>query len=293
MTEPWVTVIIPCFDGEEFISEAIESVLGQTYQNWDLIVVDDGSTDSSLGLLKKFAADYPRQIRVLSGPNRGACHARNWAIAEAEGGLVALLDADDVWHPQKLETQVHYLVTHPDVLGVTTGYSLWGQESHPPANERYFDWSRTELIDWAMLGRSAPALCSTLLVSRAAVIESGGFDVDLVSFAEDLDLAWRLSAVGRMASINALLVRVRLSDSQIHRNSEAMLRGIALFYRKLSASHPRLSQRGLARIEVYRLLIEAKNSAPNKRPKLIFGLLFKYPADLVRFGARRHRWLVL
>src|SRR5256885_2307872 len=96
---------MPLFNEEQYVDEAIRSVLTQTFQNLELLVVDDGSTDHSLAIASKYASSDPRVIVVPSKENRGSAAARNEGIRLTRGKYVAFLDADDVYHPRKLELQ--------------------------------------------------------------------------------------------------------------------------------------------------------------------------------------------
>lgn len=100
--KPLVTVVIPCYNTEDFIGRAIESALAQTYPNVEVVVVDDGSTDGSLDVLRSFGD----RIRWTTGPNRGASAARNRGIELARGELIQFLDADDTLHPEKIQVQI-------------------------------------------------------------------------------------------------------------------------------------------------------------------------------------------
>jgi glycosyltransferase involved in cell wall biosynthesis len=109
---PLVSVVLIFFNAEKFIGQAIESVLSQTYRNWELLLVDDGSTDASSVIAGRYAFESPDKIRYLQHPghaNRGAPASRNFGMSRACGELIALLDADDVWLPHKLERQVSIL----------------------------------------------------------------------------------------------------------------------------------------------------------------------------------------
>lgn len=124
---PLVSVIIPFLNAEKFIHEAIESVFAQTYDNWELFLVDDGSTDASTEIARSYAPRYPEKVRYLEHrghQNRGISASRNLGIGSAKGKYVAILDADDVWLPQKLQQQVTLLQSHPDAA-MTYGPSLW------------------------------------------------------------------------------------------------------------------------------------------------------------------------
>lgn len=108
MVEGRVSIITPCYNGERFIGETIESVLGQTYANWEMLIVDDGSRDRTAAIASGYAAKDAR-IRLIRQKNGGTANARNNAIRQAEGRYIALLDADDLWEPDFLERQLEFM----------------------------------------------------------------------------------------------------------------------------------------------------------------------------------------
>ena len=114
---PRVSVLMPVYNCESYINKAIESVLDQTFQDFELIVVNDGSSDKS----GEIASSYP-QVRYFDRPHKGIPETRNFAVSKAEGELITFLDADDLWAPEKLEHQVKYLDEHPDcdIISVVT-----------------------------------------------------------------------------------------------------------------------------------------------------------------------------
>ena len=105
--ETLVSIIMPCHNGMPYISEAIESVLAQTYENWELLIVDDFSSDDSVKTIESFVSKYPK-IKLISKNNRceGAHHSRNLAIKASRGRFIAFLDCDDLWLPNKLDIQI-------------------------------------------------------------------------------------------------------------------------------------------------------------------------------------------
>lgn len=127
--DPLVSVIMIFLNAETFMAEAVESVIAQTYPNWELLLVDDGSTDKSTGMALDFANRFPRKIRYLEHPghvNRGMSATRNLGIGIARGELISFIDSDDVWKPNKLVDQVGIMRKHPD-LGMVCGAVLyWG-----------------------------------------------------------------------------------------------------------------------------------------------------------------------
>jgi len=115
--KPLASAIIIFLNEERFLPEAIESVFAQTYEDWELLLVDDGSTDASTQIALRYAERYPEKVRYLEHPghrNRGMSASRNLGVERAEGEYVAFLDADDVWLPRKLEQQVAILESHPE-----------------------------------------------------------------------------------------------------------------------------------------------------------------------------------
>ena len=126
--QPLVSVIIIFLNAEKFLQEAIDSVFAQSYQNFELLLVDDGSTDGSTKIAKSYIDKYSNQVRYLEHKNHQNCGisaTRNLGVRSAEGEYIAFLDADDVWLPQTLEEQLITLESHPDVAMVYGGLQYW------------------------------------------------------------------------------------------------------------------------------------------------------------------------
>jgi glycosyltransferase involved in cell wall biosynthesis len=111
-----VSCIVPVFNGERFVAEALESILAQTYRPIDVIVADDGSTDGTAAIL----SGYGGRIRVVTQPTAGPAATRNLGLEAARGEFVAFLDADDVWHPEKLAKQVRRFAARPGLQACVT-----------------------------------------------------------------------------------------------------------------------------------------------------------------------------
>lgn len=107
--EPLVTVIMPVYNAERYMKQSIDSILAQTYQNWKLLMIDDGSTDSSVKIMHDYCEKDSRIQMIPSTGNQGVASARNKGIIAAEGEYIAFLDSDDLWKPQKLEIQINYM----------------------------------------------------------------------------------------------------------------------------------------------------------------------------------------
>ena len=133
MTDTLVSIITPCYNGEKYIPQTIRSVLAQTWENWEMIIVDDGSSDSSAQIIRSFA-EADSRIRLLQQENAGSAAARNAGIRAARGRYLALLDADDLWEPEFLQRQLEFMAKH-NALCVCCAYRCIdeeGKEVHPP-----------------------------------------------------------------------------------------------------------------------------------------------------------------
>lgn len=131
MPQPLVSIVMPCFNGERFLAEAIDSVLGQTLQAFELIVVDDGSTDGSSAILERYSDQHSDRIRVIRQTNGGVSSARNVGVAAAGGDFLGFLDADDYWDPRFLERMVQGL-SDPATAIAYCGWQLVGTVQGKP-----------------------------------------------------------------------------------------------------------------------------------------------------------------
>src|SRR5436190_19138080 len=113
---PLVSVIIPSYNHEKFVKECIESVLNQTFQDFEIIITDDSSTDRTVEIIKSFKD--PRIKLFVHSQNRGACVATNNCIRHSKGRYIAMLSSDDAWYPEKLTIQVRYMEDHPNIAAV-------------------------------------------------------------------------------------------------------------------------------------------------------------------------------
>lgn len=126
--EPLISVILCYYNEEEFIDEAIRSVTSQTYTNWELLLVDDGSSDKSPEIASRYADQYPGRVSCIHHPghvNEGLSASRNLGIEQSHGDFVAFIDADDVWEPGKLKYQLTIMQRHPDITVILESSLYW------------------------------------------------------------------------------------------------------------------------------------------------------------------------
>ena len=203
---PLVSVIVPFLDVAPFLAEAIESVRAQTYSNWELLLCDDGATDGSSDIARAYAAREPDRIRYLvhDGPaHQGASAARNLGLRHARGELIALLDGDDVWLPNKLAEQVAIMREHPEadaLYGLTELWHSWsgtGRDELPPSGVADGTLLGPRALLGGMLRRELLVPCTCSIVMRAdAVRRAGGFANEFPGIYDDVAFYSRLSLVG-------------------------------------------------------------------------------------------------
>jgi glycosyltransferase involved in cell wall biosynthesis len=198
-TTPLVSVIIIFFNAERFLDEAIESVFGQTYDTWELLLVDDGSTDGSTAIAQRYTEQHPGKVRYLEHTghqNRGMSASRNLGIANAQGAYIAFLDADDVWLSNKLDRQVAILDAQPEAVMVY-GPAQWWYSWTGRAEDRLRDYipepvvqantlveAPTLLTRFLRLPDIAP-VPSSVLIRRHIVEQVGGFEERFRGLYED------------------------------------------------------------------------------------------------------------
>jgi glycosyltransferase involved in cell wall biosynthesis len=186
---PRVSVIIPVYQGDRFIAEAVESVLNQNYTNYEIIVINDGSNDNSCGVLQP----YFEKIRYVFQENQGVAAARNRGIQMARGELIAFLDQDDFWLPDKLALQVACFDAQPELGIVHCGWrrvNAIGQ-----ALGEVTAWENVPVLDLAGWLQWMPILLSAMLVKREYLQRVGGFDTKFKQ-ACDVDIVQRLALSG-------------------------------------------------------------------------------------------------
>lgn len=204
-----VSTIIPAFNCERLVSDAIQSALEQNCPNQEIIVVNDGSTDGTMSILESFGS----KISILDQRNGGAAAARNAGLQRARGRYIAFLDADDLWLPGKLARQVHYLDTHPEAGAVFSNWivssevgdnlrvlrsTLGSPTPHEPIDEATSGWIYCQLLLDSVVHTSAVLL-------RAEVVRAvGDFDVRLRN-GQDYDYWLRVSRICQIHKLAAVL----------------------------------------------------------------------------------------
>jgi glycosyltransferase involved in cell wall biosynthesis len=203
---PAVSVLMPIHNGELTLTEAVQSILAQTFTDFELIAIDDGSTDRSLEILKSFAERDPR-VRIVSRPNTGIAGALNDAIGHARGEFFARMDADDIALPERFERQVAYMREHPECVLLGSRVLL----VEPYGTPMYVTDHETEhsrIADQLIRGVGWAVVHPAAMMRADAVRQTGGYRADRVPI-EDLDLFLRLTEIGQAANLPQVLLHYR------------------------------------------------------------------------------------
>ena len=213
---PLISVCMPVYNAERYVSEAIESVLSQTFKDFEFLILDDGSTDGSLAILKGYAERDPR-IRLTSRPNKGLAPTLNELMNQARGEFVARMDADDISLPERLERQADYLRNHPDCVIVGCHALVIDSDGDPICV--WFKDSGHEILDAQnLLGNRGTSLCHPAVIMRRQPVLEVGRYYERFRIGEDLDLFPKLSERGRLANLPEALLKYR-THGPIHANA--------------------------------------------------------------------------
>jgi len=236
---PAVSVIIPTFNRASYIRDTINSVLGQTCSDYEIIVVDDGSTDDTLAALKSWIDNST--IRYAYQDNQGVSTARNYGVRLAKGRYIAFLDSDDLFLPTKLEKQISYLDAHPDEAFVQSWYAKFDDAGNELG---YRDTSKISgkvypgiLLDWSVL------LALPSVMVRAEILEDvGGFDKN-IHWGEDLDLWRRITRKFQIGVIPEVLCKIRVHPGNVSGNKVFAVDSFAVYLLKAFDDDPSLGWR--------------------------------------------------
>lgn len=227
-----VSVIIPAYNASRFIGKAIDSVLRQTWTDWQICLVDDGSTDSTRAVVESYAPLLGSKLVYVYQPNSGLANARNVAMLNASGDVFALLDADDVWLPHHLQDGMACLnaqsevgLVHADVARIDVNDQII---EYPPRPRPKYLAGR---IDRYIYARRAHILCPTVMFRRRSVDLVGMFDESMRS-TEDRDLWFRIAERFEVAYIHDVHAHYRISPNSLSQNREVMLESQMLFLAK-------------------------------------------------------------
>ena len=291
---PAVTVIIPTFNRAALLPKAVESVLAQTFQDFEIVLVDDASSDSTPNVIRGFSDPRIRYVRHDS--NRGIAVARNTGVANARGRFIAFLDDDDEWLPVKLERQIEILENSSRSVGAV--YSAFEKVDKDTGE-------RVAVVRPAKSGHILNELCmrnwigtaSTVCLKRECFEEVGWFD-ERVTFGEEYDMWIRIAHRYDFKYLDEILVRYGVHSFQLSTNYQAVIGGLAEQLKKhgqLFALDPENYSRRFANLGVlycYSGDIDRARSAFTSAIRATpFALKVYAYLALSVLGARAFRWI--
>lgn len=205
--EPKVSVLVPVYNAERYVGKTLDSVLSQTWSDFELLALDDGSTDGSLTILREFEVK-DRRVRVHSRQHVGLVPSRNELIGFARGPYLALIDSDDICRPQRFEKQVAYLDAHSECVAVGSRALIIDSGGMPiikSTNELTHDEMNSAHLSKPGGSRMYN---SSVMMRKAAVIQVGQYREDY-RFSEDIDLFLRLAEIGKLSNLPDVLLEYR------------------------------------------------------------------------------------
>ncbi|MCW0016523.1 glycosyltransferase family 2 protein [Rhizobium sp. BT-226] len=241
---PLVTIVIPAYNAEKTLVETLRSVSAQSYDKLEILVVDDGSRDGTFDLARDYSLT-DRRVRVLRQDNGGVARARNHGVRKARGLYIAPVDADDVWHPSKIELQLEAVLKFPDGNGVAYNWYAAIDE-----NGIIFGHSRPVMhqgnIFEPLLRENFIGNGSTPLMPREEILRCGGYDADLrdngAEGCEDLKLYLALAETLPFALVPDFLTGYRFTRGNMSSNAYRMLKSHALVMAPIIARYPHLER---------------------------------------------------
>jgi glycosyltransferase involved in cell wall biosynthesis len=207
-TQPLVSVLMPVYNGSVFVAEAIDSILNQSYQNLELIIVDDKSTDDTVSILKKYQKKYPKKIKtVFLKKNQGSTYATNTAFKLSKGEFIAIMDSDDISHPKRLEKQVAFLSKKPDVI-VVGGQAKVIDKTGSIVGEKTFPLTHAEI--YRAYGQVHPIVHPSIMIRRSLLPTQRYLYQDKHGIHDDYFNLFRLLQYGKFANLPTYLVYYRM-----------------------------------------------------------------------------------
>ena len=240
---PTISVIVPTYNRADLLKEALQSVLAQTYTDYEMIVIDDGSTDNTEGVVLQLFANHCEQkpesadqIRYIKQSNAGVSAARNHGIFEARGKWLAFLDSDDLWFPQKLEKQMAFLVEHPTAGAVCCPANEYedGQIRKDQQGNmmRLSSGLETSVLPFELFAEKNPVWTSSVLVQKTVLYKAGLFEGGL-KISEDFCLWVKIARFTEFWFLNKVLGCYRFHESNTYVRNDPESRFYALMTRQL------------------------------------------------------------
>ena len=241
MYNPLVSIIIPLFNKEEWISTTLLTVHRQTYSNWECLIINDGSTDGSLDVINNFIRSHPGNWKIISQENSGQIQARNLGIENASGDFIAFLDADDLWLPEKIELQLKTHFLNPTVGLSLTSYAIFKKDQKNGFRIVTCHDSKKMIFGWLHMTGFGGLIESTGFISKET-LESFGRYSESFSMTSGLDLSLKIVSKLDVIVLREPLVLYRLSPGQFHKQENVLIRDLEIMRTKYAGSPEALTR---------------------------------------------------
>ena len=221
-----VSIIMPVFNGQEYISKSIESVLAQSYENWELIIVNDGSTDLTEEIVYNFQ-NLTNKIKYFHKVNEGQVKATNFGILKSNGDYVAFLDSDDLWESDKLIKQVNFITNSKNIVFLYSKYNSIDENGNLLFTNNSYDSLNhyKDLLKRCFIGRL------TVIVKKSILVELNLFDEFLHS-TDDWDMWIRISKKFKLSFLDEVVASYRIHPQSMSKNSYNQLLNVSKVYSK-------------------------------------------------------------
>lgn len=223
---PLVSVVIPIYNGEKYIEQTIESVLSQTYQNWELVIINDGSSDHSEELVLKYRDERIRYFR--NDGNKGISYSLNKGLNESRGEFIARLDADDISLPTRLEKQVGFLTENRDYVLCGSYFQTINPAGRILKDIRFPDNNR-DAKSYLLLHN---CFCQSAVMMKASIAKEIKYDPEF-KIGEDYDLWHRISRMGKIINLPLFTTYYRIHDTNITKKNDVMFENVNKINKKI------------------------------------------------------------
>ncbi|MGM1056997.1 MAG: glycosyltransferase family 2 protein [Bacteroidota bacterium] len=264
MKGPTVSIILPVYNCDKYIQEAIESILNQTYVDFELIIVNDGSTDQTSNIIKKFT-NIDKRIIAINKHNTGLSDSLNTGLRIAQGKYIARIDADDLCLVGRLKLQVKFLDNHPEYIIVGSAVVYINE------NGKKLGYSHVYITDKSIkksLPKINPLAHPSVMILKSALIQINGYEINVRQDFEDYYLWHRLKKMGKFYNIPEPLIKYRLLENSLSRGGT----------KEYFAAVNNISNRGNITKEEYNKIKLLKNQKITKKIKTSKFIKFKFIA---------------
>lgn len=220
-----VSIIMPCYNAAPYIARSIESVLAQTYEDWELLITDDGSTDKSVEIIQAYC-DKDERIKLIISDHKGTANARNLSIEKAKGRFLAFLDSDDLWYPEKLQKQISYMLDN-HLAFTYTWYEIIDENGNPTRKIV----KDAGIMSYEKYLRNTIIGCGTVVIDRDMV---GDFIAPIIRTSQDMAVWLEIMRRGFLAyPLQEVLLQYRLTADSATSNKIEAASDVWRVYRRI------------------------------------------------------------